>query len=149
MDNNWDTEDFRNRKTSYPEEYWITETYKKKKKKKKKPRNRSFSAAMKKKITASNTSPVLVSYWENKTTSARVRDFFHRSTSFNRTKKETNRQGRRSEGGDNCPSHKKPIPLSFLSERTTDPCSVGQRQHNKILREALTKKNANTQDVWR
>ena len=30
---------------------------------------------MEKKITASNTSPVLVSYWENKTTSARVRDF--------------------------------------------------------------------------
>ena len=73
--------------------------YKKKKKKKKNTRNKSFSAAMKKKITASNTSPVLVSYWENKTTSARVRDLFHRSISFNRTKKRRIDRGEGVKGG--------------------------------------------------
>ena len=54
---------------------------------------------MKIKITASNISPVLVSYWENKTTSARVRDLFHRSISFNRTKKRRIDRGEGVKGG--------------------------------------------------
>ena len=56
----------------------------------------------------------MVSYWENKTTSARVRDLFHRSISFNRTKKRRIDRGEGVKGGTTAPPTKKPIPLSFF-----------------------------------
>ena len=87
--------------------------------------------------------------WENKTTSARIRDFSTGRSVLTEPKKRRIDKGKGVKGGTTAPPTKSPNPCHFYQERTTDPCSVGQQQHSKTLREALTKKNANTQDVWR